>query len=730
MNEQIVDLAGALEKILFKSEENGYFVGGLRVSNARDLITITGHLPDAQLGEHLFLRGIWTFHAKFGRQFEVKECTKTLPSDVIGIKKYLGSGLIKGIGPKFAERLVDRFGASTLEIIDKQPHRLAEVSGVGPARAEAIVAAWQTQKEISRVMVFLQAKEVSTAFAAKIYKAYGNNAIEVITQNPYRLTEDIWGVGFKTADGLALKLGIEKISPYRIKAGIIHAITGAVEAGHLYALLEKVKSVTAEVLELTDEEAPMLIKLSLHELYTARKIVLLTHDDRHFLSLPQYYWVEKGIASRLLTLKDYALLQKFDFNAVYDRLRHHDDKGVHLNEDQQRGILMALQQKVSIITGGPGTGKTTLVKKLLEILESYKVKVRLAAPTGRAAKRMFEGTGRSAETLHRLLEFTPTTMNFARNEQNAVDAEFVIIDEASMIDVFLMHSLLKAMPAHAHLLLLGDVDQLPSVGAGDVLNDLIASEKVSVTRLTHIFRQAQGSLIIINAHRINEGEFPTNFHEGSKRDFIFIKQDEPEQVFPLLRELYTTTLAKHGIASHDAVVLVPMNRGVVGTQRLNQELQIIINPRQDETQHVGRFGTIYKIGDRVMQIRNNYDKFVFNGDMGEILRIDKTDQEMIVKFGERELLYDFAELDELVLSYAVSIHKSQGSEFPAVIIPIFMQHFMLLQRNLLYTAVTRAKRLCILIGQPKAIGMAVRNKKAAERNTFLKEFLTTNLTAR
>jgi exodeoxyribonuclease V alpha subunit len=581
-------------------------------------------------------------------------------------------------------------------------------------------------------MVFLRGKDISPAYATKIFKAYGNQSIEKIQENPYRLVDDIWGIGFKTADQIALKLGLERHAQDRIKAGILYAITQATEGGHLYVEVPELKETAIEILELADTQGHQeMLKSALTSLYQEDKVKLISHNDKHYLSLPQFYYSERGIAQKILRLLQHTpATKKFDIDAIYRNIRIADERGIELNEDQQRGILSCLQNKATIITGGPGTGKTTLVKRLIHTLETNHVRFKLAAPTGRAAKRLFESTGKNTETLHRLLEFTPGAMTFARNEHNALEIDYLIVDEASMIDVFLMHAIMKALPWNATLILIGDIDQLPSVGAGNVLKDMIESGKVATVRLTQIFRQAQNSLIIVNAHRINHGEFPLSFIPGSKKDFVYLKEDVPENIFPILRKLYEQQLPQTGIDPADSIVLVPMNRGIVGTQRLNQELQMILNPAENPAKQATQFGTVYKVSDRVMQIRNNYDKFVFNGDIGTITDINTIDHELTVAFGERNLTYDFTELNELTLSYAVSIHKSQGSEFSCVIIPIFMQHFILLQRNLIYTAITRAKKLCILIGQSKAIAMGIRNDKGTKRLTFLKEFLTTDLEAR
>ncbi|MCF7799741.1 ATP-dependent RecD-like DNA helicase [Candidatus Babeliales bacterium] len=730
MNE-LVEIHGTLEKEIFKSKENGFSIFLLKV-NAKTSIVVQGVLPQIHEGEQATFKGKWVFHPKFGRQFEALESKTQLPCSADGIKKYLASGLIKGIGPKFAEKLVNTFQEKTLEIIDKTPDMLLQINGVGTKKVEAIIKAWQDQKEIADIMLFLKSKDISTSFAVKIYKTYGKNSLQKIQEDPYRLVEDIWGVGFKTADALAIKLGIEPNSLQRIKSGILYCISQATNNGHLYVLLDDIKKDIFKILELEQSEENFgLLKNSLNQLYQEEKIKLISYENKNFLSLPQFYFSEKGISSKILKFLERKVEHEFNFDIIYNQIRKPDSNGIELNEDQQRGILTCLQNRITIITGGPGTGKTTLIKKLLECLKDNHIKFKLAAPTGRAAKRMFESTGYDTETIHRLLEFTPEIMSFNKNEQNALNLDFLIIDESSMLDVFLMHSLLKALPSKAHLVLLGDIDQLPSVGAGNILNDLINSNKIAIVKLTEIFRQAQDSLIIVNAHKVNKGEFPITSlqDQTSKKDFVYIKADEPENIFPVLHKIYKNKLPSLGISHDNSIVLTPMNKGIVGTNRINQELQMILNPESTDKQ-ITKFGQVYKKNDRVMQIRNNYDKFIFNGDIGTILDINLEDQKLIINFGSRDLEYDFTELDEIVLSYSISIHKSQGSEFQAVIIPIFMQHFVLLQRNLIYTAITRAKKLCILIGQPKAIFLAIKNNKNIKRNTFLKEFLTTDLQAK
>ena len=727
---ELQEITGVVDKVIFKNEENGYSVFTLDAKGT-DKVTVTGHVPNVQPGEFVTIAGLWIMHKKFGKQFEAKSCSSCLPNSIIGLKKYLGSGMIKGIGPVYAEKLVKRFGIDVLEIIENQPERLAEVDGIGPKRIEKITLAWKDQKEISKVMIFLQEKGVSTAYATKIYKHYGQEAIAVMNENPYRLADDIWGIGFKKADQIAQNMGFEKNSLKRINSGILFVISQELSNGHLYIKLEDLKVKTIDLLELEqNNDIAGKIKTALHNLYDNQKIKLVSHEEKHFVTLSQYYFSEKGVANKILKLIGRTSEHQFDLGKIYKQLRVPAKAGdVLLNEDQQKGILACLQNKVSVITGGPGTGKTTLVKKLLSIFDEYHIRYKLAAPTGRAAKRMFESTGRAASTIHRLLEFDFSNMTFKYNEKNALQVDFLIIDEASMLDIFLAHALIKALPLDAHVIFIGDIYQLPSVGAGNFLKDLIASKKCESVCLNQIFRQAQDSMIVVNAHRVNNGEFPVSYMPGSKRDFIFIKELEAENVTPHLQAIYKKGLKRFGITPQNAIVLSPMHRGCAGTQKINYDLQNILNP-YDGPKKLSYAGTDYKIGDPIMQLRNNYDKHVFNGDIGNIVDINLEDRVLFVDFNDRIVEYDYSDLNEIVLAYAISIHKSQGSEYDAAIIPVFTQHFTLLQRNLIYTAITRAKKFCILIGQPKAIAIAIKNNKSLVRKTFLKEYLTTDLQCR
>ncbi len=686
----------------------------LQAGGSRDLITIVGSMACPNPGETLRLRGEWVADAKFGRQFRVESCLSVLPSTLTGIEKYLGSGLVKGIGPIMAKRVVALFGLETLDIIEESPDRLLDVEGIGPIRSERIARAWQEQREVREVMVFLQGHGVSSTYAVKIYKAYGDKAVSVVKENPYRLALDISGIGFKTADRIARNMGIDLASQIRAEAGVIHVLSELVDEGHVYYPYDKLMETAAALLEVDQG----IIETAVPALVGQRRIVVEEQQGDRVVYLTPLHVAESNVAKRLINLTEApGQLIQIDIEKAIQWVQQ--ATGIELAEMQKETIRKAIISKVLVITGGPGTGKTTLVNCLIRILEKKAQRILLASPTGRAAKRLSEVTGRQAKTIHRLLEYSPKEGGFKRNEDNPLEADLVIIDEASMVDILLMNHLLKAVPPEATMILVGDIDQLPSVGPGNVLGDIIASGRVETVRLTEIFRQAQESMIIVNAHRVNRGEFPqTKPPQGTKSDFYFIERDDPEKALELVKDLCGRRLpgAFRLDPLDDIQVMTPMHKGVVGVANLNAELQRLLNPCGQE---IAQGGRLFRIGDKVMQVSNNYEKDVFNGDIGRIATIDVEEKRLSARFDDRMVDYEWSELDQLVLAYAISIHKSQGSEYPAVVVPILTQHYIMLQRNLLYTAITRARKLVVLVGTRRALAVAVRNNPVQHRYTAL-----------
>jgi exodeoxyribonuclease V alpha subunit len=714
-SEPIQTVEGTLEHVIYSNEENHYTVaqllpeGGMRRTEP---ITIVGNLAALNVGESVRAQGHWVNHKQWGRQFAVERFESVLPRTVVGIKKYLGSGLIKGIGETFADRIVEKFGERTLEVIDTFSARLREVDGIGPERAKRIKEAWTTQKSVRDIMIFLQGYGIGSSHAAKIYKQYGENAMAIVQENPYRLAKDISGIGFRTADGIASKMGIEKDSIHRLKAGVVHALDRATDEGHTCLPRERLIEDARELLEV--EIAP--IEKAVEQLSVGGDVVI--EDD--YVYLARLCKSERGVATKIHELRAAPLtLPSIDFEKALVWVQQ--KTRVELAAAQRNAIQTALTSKISVITGGPGVGKTTIVNNIVKILRAKSGKVLLAAPTGRAAKRMSEATGAPAQTIHRLLKYEPREGGFTHNERRPLQGDMIIIDETSMLDIPLAYHLLKAIPLTASVVFVGDVDQLPSVGPGNFLRDVIDSDRVPVVRLTEIFRQAKNSFIITNAHRVNEGQMPV-LDAQQEADFFFIAEEQPEKVLATIKTLCGERVPKKfGFdPMRDVQVLTPMHKGLCGSENLNRELQSTLNPSGPNVQ---RYGRTYRVGDRVMQIRNNYDKDVFNGDLGRVKRIDLVEQQVIVEVDEREIPYEFTDMDELLPAYAISVHKSQGNEYPCVIVPLLTQHFVLLQRNLLYTAITRGKKLVILIGSKKALAIAVRNNKTAARFSRLKERL-------
>ena len=700
-----------IERITFQNPENGYSVLQATIKGYREEQTLVGTFHEVTVGAVLTVEGTWRVDKRYGRQFAVEKWTEELPADIIGIEKYLGSGLVKGIGPKFAKLIVAKFGLETFDVIENDADKLLEVYGIGKGRVEKIRTSWEKQKDVKDIMVFLQGHGVSSTYAAKIYKQYGKESIEKVQANPYCLADDIWGIGFKTADGIAEKLGYEKNDLRRCRSGIFYTLNKLSEDGHVYSEREQLIKSAKELLQ-ADEEP---IITALDDMIAKEDLIL----DEEAIFLPPFYYAEIGVASKLKRLLEDSTGNLFDSTLNIEEIVK--KTGIQYDDVQVAAIQQAVKSKVMVLTGGPGTGKTVTTQGIIAALESLGQGILLAAPTGRAAKRMNEATGKEAKTIHRLLEYNPAE-GYGRNDENPLDGGVLIVDESSMIDVILMNSLLKAVPSHMRLILVGDIDQLPSVGAGNVLRDIIDSGVVPVIRLTKIFRQAQTSRIITNAHKINQGIFP-DISNDRDADFFFIKQEDPEKAAQEIVNIVKNRIPKaYHYSTNDIQVLAPMQRSVVGATNLNIILQEAINPEGD---CLSRGGFKYRKGDRVMQIRNNYDKEVFNGDIGFVSEVDMDERSLTVIYEGRAVEYEDNELDEVTLAYATTIHKSQGSEYPVVVIPLLMTHFVMLQRNLVYTGITRAKKICIIVGTTKALAYSVHNMVVLKRNTKLKERLTT-----
>lgn len=791
-------IRGVVERITYQNEQNGYSVIKCRVKNYSDLVTVVGLMPEVHVGSVLYLGGSWRVDPKYGRQFSMETFEETLPATVYGIEKYLGSGLVKGIGPKFARRIVQQFGKDTLGVIEEDPDRLLEVAGIGKLRVERIKESWVQQKEIKNIMLFLQSHDVSTSHATKIYKTYGNDSIRVVQENPYQLADDIWGIGFKTADTIAEKMGFGHEKYARLRSGLMYTLNRLSEDGHCFATRDMLLKSGSELLDVEQS----LLSMTLDEMIRTKDVITediptdisagnssgslaethselqpgrstnnrtdsqlgrsansRTHSqpgrledcgtgsrtDRPFpvlppnglpaekaIYLPPFYFSEVGSVKRLKSILTNTLGIRIRTAGLAKRIEQ--KTGMQYDAVQMQAITAAVQSKVLVLTGGPGTGKTTTTLGIITAFREAGARILLAAPTGRAAKRLSETTGMEAKTIHRLLEVKPPE-GYQKNEENPLEGDVLIVDECSMIDIMLMYNLLKAVPDSMTLILVGDVDQLPSVGAGNVLRDIIDSNCFPVVRLTRIFRQAQTSRIIMNAHRVNEGHMP-DLRNGRYTDFFFMDMEKAAQKDGLTEydsaalgalaadtivDLVKTKLSRYyKTPSKEIQVLTPMQRGVVGASNLNLQLQEAINPG---TVGLKRAGIQYRAGDKVMQIRNNYDKEVFNGDIGTIAWVDLEDRSLTVEFDGRKVEYDISELDELVLAYATTIHKAQGSEYPIVVMPVLMNHFVMLQRNLIYTGITRAKKILVMVGTKKALSYAIRNVTVTHRNTLLKERL-------
>ncbi|WP_211109370.1 SF1B family DNA helicase RecD2 [Azospirillum tabaci] len=712
-------LSGLVERVTFHSPETGFCVLRLKVRGQRDLVTLVGHAATIGAGEFVQASGAWVNDRNHGLQFKADFLRATPPTTVEGIEKYLGSGLIRGIGPVYAKKMVKAFGEAVFDVIEQEPDRLRQVTGIGPKRAQRIIAGWADQKVIREIMIFLHSHGVGTSRAVRIFKTYGPEAIQLITENPYRLARDIRGIGFKTADAVAARLGIEKTAMIRARAGIGYALAEATDQGHCGVPVAELIPLAVKLLEIDASILETAADLERQD----GAVVADSLGGEPCLFLAALHRAERAIAERLRRLAGGPVpWPEIDAEKAIPWVEA--KAGITLAEGQREALRHAATSKLLVITGGPGVGKTTLVNSILTMLKAKGVSIALAAPTGRAAKRLSESTGLEARTIHRLLETDPQAGGFKRDETNPLDCDLLVVDETSMVDVPLMNALLRAVPGRAALLLVGDVDQLPSVGPGQVLGDVIASGAVPVVRLTEIFRQAATSRIIVNAHRINAGQMPETPKAGEDSDFYFVEAATPEAGVAKLIEMVRDRIPRRFGADpvRDVQILCPMNRGGLGARSLNIELQKVLNPPGES--RVERFGWTFGPGDKVMQVENNYDKEVYNGDLGIVSAVDPEEGTLTATFDGRPVAYDFGELDEIVLAYATTIHKSQGSEYPVVIIPVVTQHYTMLHRNLIYTGVTRGKRLVIMLGQRRALAMAVRGTQGRRRWTKLGEWLS------
>lgn len=719
-------LTGVIERITFHSEESGYTVARLNTGNVKQLTTIVGSFANIQAGQTLQLQGTWRDHPQYGSQFQVVKYQESKPATLTGIEKYLGSGLIKGVGPVTAKRIVKHFGLETLEIIEHQIERLIEVPGIANKRVAMIQRTWEEQKSIKDVMVFLQGHNVSTTYAVKIYKQYGDNAIAIVTNNPYQLAIDIFGIGFLTADKIARNVGVSPWSKFRYRAGVLHVLDKASEDGHCYLPEIEIIPFAKELLTTEEHEAEDKGILDILSEMVREEQLIKELDEQLIYYKPSFFYSEQHLAKLLIQKLKGSL--EVDLARVKSWInRYTASRNIELSPQQYIAVLKAASEKLMILTGGPGTGKSFVTGTIVKLWKAMGRKILCAAPTGRAAKRLSEMTGIEAKTIHRLLEFEPSKMGFKRDLENQLECSALVIDESSMVDLFLAHSLLKAIPQDCSILMIGDTDQLPSVGAGNVLKDAIASDKIPVVRLTQVFRQAAQSAIITTAHQINKGQIPQLERVSMKATSDCLWHNggtEPEHGVQTIKDLIEHYIPQAGFnPATDVQVLSPMTRGVVGTRNLNKVLQQLINPPSVDKTELVRGDSILRVGDRVMQLKNDYNKEVFNGDLGQVMEFDPIDKKVIINFDERDVTYDYADLNEITLAWATSIHKSQGSEYPVVILPLYTQHYIMLSRNLFYTGLTRSKKLALIVGSEKAIAIAVKQVKQQERYTRLRERL-------